>query len=465
MGLLDDALDAAGLSDILDLGRPVPDAVTVQVGTTKYDAWESIKIARGLDTMAGVFSISMVDKWRESKEKWPLVPGERVNVQIGGKPVITGYIDKLDVGVTNDDRSIVITGRDKTGDLIDSSAFADPSTFKNITIESLAKKFATEIFGIKVTLDGSSGLPFDKFTIKQGETVFEMLERAAKLRGLLLISDERGDLVITSRAGGSIGAAPSIRSAGKAATDVFGRAVPSVKNIQKSFDFPTKGLGGKSKVSLTAGEDGNILSAKATYDYTDRYQTYLVKGQSQGTDVFNRKNVTSVSAVARDLAIQRSRVRIILADGSVNKVTAQKRANWEAIVRATKSVDVVVKVEGWFKPKEKSAASEAVDSLVPNKLKSVAAAVQDDDQELWKVNELVHLNARFIGLDTEMLITGVQFNKSISGGTITTLKLTRPDAFDPDKEEISLESDPTRNLGWLEEGTQSVVGFLKDLFT
>ena len=391
-------------------GLLIDDSVTVVIGkiATVYDAWKEIKIQRSMEQVSSSFIISLADKWRETNDLWPLKPGAPIAIKIGKENVLNGYIDTMNVDIKNDDRTVEISGRDLTGDLVDSSAFTSPGTYKNIKVDALAKKFATDIFGIKVTAEVDVGDSFKKFTVKQGETVFEMLERAAKLRGLLLISDNDGNLIITNRSGGNADVSSGSTTA------------PSLKNLVAQTSFTVTAASESSTVALIQGE--NIIEAKASYDYSDRFQTYLVKGQAVSSDTFNGKKNTSVSAVARDLTIERSRTKIIIADGTVDKSSAQKRANWEAIVRASKAVDVIVKVQGWK---------------------------QTQGGKLWKPNILVSLEAGFIGLQgIKLLVTSVQFTKSIDEGTVTMLKLTRPDAYIPEQKTLEKKDDPTEELGW-----------------
>lgn len=421
MSVFDSTLQSVFPSVFVD-GRRRPDAVTLRINNEVYQAWDSITIQRALESMCGSFSIAMADKWRDSGEAWPLVPGAEVLIQIGKENALTGYIDKVAASVKSDTRTITVNGRDRTADLVDSSAFANPSVFKNLDIEQLAKKFATQIFGIPVVVDADLGNKFIKFPVKQGETVFEMLERAAKLRGLLLLTDEKGQLVITNRSGGDIGAAPEL--SGKA---------PSVKNLVAAATFAPPAIT-KSAVSFVQGE--NVLEAQATYDDSDRYQTYFVKGQSSGDDLFFGKSVTAVEAFARDLRIKRARIKILIADGNVDKTAAQKRANWEAIVRATKALNVTLKVQGWQKP----------------------------DGTLYKLNELARVDCKYIGIDADLLITGLAFSKTSAGKTLTTVKLSRPDSYDPSKSELTEDSDPAKELGWKGQGIPEAYNAIRGLF-
>lgn len=393
---------------IFNKGDLIDDAVTVILdGGFVYDAWSSVSVTRSLEQVSGTFGIELVDKWRQSSEDWPLRPGVLVNVKIGKENVITGFIDQISCDVSNDDRSLSIAGRDVTGDLVDCSAVSDPSEFKNISIDALAKKFATDIFDIPVEMKATGVEPFEVFTVKQGESIFEMLERAAKLRGVLLLSDSKGSLVIANRAGES--SPQSVSNLPKA---------PSLKNLAAEAVFSVTGVD-RTSVALIQGE--NILEASASYDNSDRFAEYIIKGQAPGSDNFNGKSVTSVVAKATDEAIDRPRKKIVIADGSINTDSAKKRAQWEATIGAARSLEVVIKVQGWS---------------------------EKPGGPLWSVNKIIQVEAGFIGLpEVELLITGVQFTKSIGEGTTTSLKLARVDAYDPEVELIK-EKDPTQNLGW-----------------
>ena len=381
-------LDAAAAAAAATLERlAIRNVVTVWVGPLRinYDGWESIRIQRGMDQLAGNFSLSFVDKWRQTFQNWSLVPGQEILVTIGTEPVIRGYIDSLNVSVKNDSRTMEVVGRDRTGDLVDSSISATaPAEYKLMTIAQLANIFVTIPFQIPVTFDTDIGLPFSKFTVKQGESPFELLQRAAELRGLLIQSTELGTLNITNR---------------------FSPA--------SLFRSPTP---------LVQG--GNILEMSATYDDTERFQTYVVKGQSSGTDLLNRKLVGQVFGAATDPGILRpGRQKTIIADGSVDLATAQRRAEWEANIRAAKGAEVMVKVQGW-----------RMDPLGLG--------------PLWRPNTLVTINAPFVGQQAgEMLIRSVQFSKSVPEGTTTTLDLVRPDAYMP-AAVVNPLLDSSKNLGW-----------------
>lgn len=392
------------------------DAVILRIGTEFFDSFESISIMKDINTVCASFSINFADKWRYSDSKWPLIPGAIVGINIGVNPIINGFIDSLSAKASNDDRQITINGRDRSCDLVDSSATVSLLTeFKNVSLKDIAQNYASQ-FGIVVSVASgvNLGKNFEKFTVKQGETCFEAIERAAKLRGLLVLSDELGNIVISNRAGGNID-------------------TPNAKNLVSNFDF-TSALNAltKSSVSLTMGQ--NILSAESEFDEKERFQSYVIKGQNRGTDFFSGLSVANVQAVAIDQGVERFRATTIIAEGPIDLAAAQQRAAWEATVRAAKAIKLTVTVQGWTRP----------------------------DGQLWKVNEIVNTDARFVGINSIMLITGVNFIKSKERGTLTVLSLTRADAYAP-KPTILKDGDPKNQAGWDQQIAAGIIKQTKAL--
>jgi len=382
----------------------IEDPIIVKVNGKIYDSWSEVEIVRSIENVSSGFKISMADKWRESEETWPLQPGKQLRVSVGDIPVINGYIDRLDVSISGGDRKLEVTGRDKTADIVDASAIGT-ATLKDVSIKDIAEHFATELFGVKVTVNTDIGDNFKIWTIKQGETVFETLQRAARLRGVLLQSDTDGNLVITNRSDGTE-AQP-----------------PSTKNLLDSFDFvahlAAKAGTSSSEVSLIQGK--NVLAASASFDQTERFSDYLIKGQAPGKDNFNGLKVTQVKATAKDIGMNRFRPLTVIAEGNIDTNAAKRRANWEASTRAAKSTDVQITVQGWL---------------------------QTPGGKLWEPNNLVTVDVPFIGVKSIMLIAEVTYKKG-SDGTFTDISLTRADAFKPDLDVIKKNKSTDDGLGWL----------------
>lgn len=279
--------------------------VKVKASGVVIDSWKSVSVARNLDSLSGSFSLTATDRWEATKEAWPLKPGVKVEIYIDKDRVMIGYIDSVKPSVSGTSREMEIEGRDVTSDLIDCSVI-NKFEFINIGLDQLVKNLITP-FGLTVKTETSVGEKFARWTVKQGETVFETLERAARLRGVLLRTNGNGVLLIT------------------------------------------KPAGVRSTTDIVQGEGGNLYEGSASYDNKDRFSKIIIKGNSSGTDEFYADKVCQVKGEAIDPSIDRYRPLILVADSNVTTATAKKRAEWEVTTRAAKSAVASVSVIGWKK--------------------------------------------------------------------------------------------------------------------
>lgn len=384
VSVLDNSLNSI-TNGIFNSGVRLEDTVTMKIAGINelFTAFTSVSIQRNMNAMAGSFTFSVADKWRQEKRAWPFNPQENVRVYIGNNnPVINGYIDSVESEVSNEDRSITITGRDKTGDLVDSAAIGLKAVYKYKSLAEIANEYAF-IFSIKViVVDRAAYIPFKEVVVQQGETVFELLHRLALARGLLLQPDNEGNLLITKKFVGS--------GIGQDETEyLLGFQIQ--KNIKTN--------------SLKQGE--NVLFASSNLDDTNRFQKYLVKSQLKGTDNTNGEASAFIEATAFDSNVLRQRTKYMIAEKSMDKKQAEKRAQWEATNAMAQAFKASVVVRGWF----------------------------DNQNKLWEINQIVNTDLRFVGLQKGgYLITGVEFIQSIDQGTVTRISLSEPNAYEPEPE-------------------------------
>jgi len=283
-----------------DYGTLVDDAATFYINNKVYHGFKSIKISRNLMSLTGSFEITLTDKWKENQEPFDIKVGYRIHCHLGKDALFEGYIDKMTLSISADTRNITIIGRDKTSDLVD-CVHVGASEFLDIDMQSLSD-ILCKPFSIKVINEFGSTKKFPKFTVKQGETVFESLERAAKELNIILVSTTHGNLL-----------------------------------LQK------KGV----KTSTTQLIEGvNCLVASGEFDNTERFSHYIVKGQNTSS-LGDVDDSTSSSGEAFDLGVTRYRPIVIISENAVDNAGAQKRAEYESSLRAAKSSMVAVSVQGW----------------------------------------------------------------------------------------------------------------------
>lgn len=350
----------------------INDAVTTFVNGSIFEGWKTVSLSSELNSIADSFSLNIADRWRPNQEAFGLKIGDEIKIYVGKVLLITGYIDDLALDLQAQNRSISISGRSKTGDLVDSS-HTGKNEFKAQTILGIINKVVSP-FGISASLENASeGGPFDKFTVRQGETAFEIIDRLARQRALIVLPTSDGNFILTKKG-----------------------------NVRASTE-------------LRAGV--NILSGSANYSNKDRFQKYIVKGQTPGTKG-TATQAAQVKGIATDAGISRFRELIVMGENSLDNAGALDRAKYEANIRAARSVEVNVSVQGWFQ----------------------------NDGTIWKPNTIVYADIGFLGFKSEALIKTVTLTKE-EGGTRTDLTLIRPDSFEFEKE-VSKAKDATNLLGW-----------------
>jgi prophage tail gpP-like protein len=334
------------------------DRLSLKVGGELYEGWKAVSIRLGIDRIAGSFELGLTERWPHQPRDWPIPPGEHCAVTIGGEPVVSGYVDKMRVSFDGGSHNISVTGRDRTGDLVDCSAPA--SSFSGISFLEIARRLAKP-YQIAVTDEsGAGGKAIPKFSIQAGDSVFSTLEKLARQVGVLLVSDGQGGLKITRG-----------------------------------------GRGGQATDPLEAGR--NILAAEIDHDHSELYSSITVKGQASaaGASAYDLSSAgaegsvsAAPSASRRVSSIDRFRPLVIVAETQADAARCRKRAEWEAGKREATSRKISVTVQGW----------------------------RQSDGLLWRINQTVRLIAPWLRADGRWLISALDFTLDEGGTkTVLTL--------------------------------------------
>lgn len=391
--------------------------IQLEVNGVVYSSFISGFVSSRLDALSNTFSfVTTSDKGRPL----PFRGGESCRVIVDNELVLTGSIEVVSVNYGPREHSISISGRDKTGDLLDSSLdnFSDdeiiaitggegapiiptapgvsqlrgagdvrsPITLVQL-IEIVVAKIQLDIsvsegintFGIELFNKAE-----DIFSIKSGENAFRFIEKAAKKRQVLLTSDAEGNIIVGKPSGTEINA--------------------TLQNILNS-------------------ETNNIISGAVTYDTTGRFRRYDVVS-SLNPLALNLAGAPDLAAVVSqsgrvfDKEIRISRQLVFSANSSSSAGQAIPRAQWEANIRKTRGRLYSVDVQGHSNP----------------------------TGALWKIGTVVTVKDDFAGINDQMLINQVDFKLANNGGSITSLALVDKQAYTLALEEPKAQSN-SQGLG------------------
>lgn len=301
----------------------MPDDITLTVNGKKYAGWETAKVTKSLESIAGTFELTVSDRWANGIQPmaWPFADGDECKITIGSDTVITGYIDDRNPEIDAESHTFAVSGRDKAGQLVDCDVWLPQWEFKNFDVYQFVKKLCAT-FSINVALDPPliGKLPrADKLAISPGETYFAAIDQACRMVGVFPVSDGDGEITL-SRGG---------------------------------FDRAT--------TALIVGQ--NCKRVRGKFSAQNRFYRYVLLGQRQGSDQYFGPEAAHVKADCFDKDIKnQARVKIIRAEGNVTVAYAKARVQWEMAVRAARSDAVTVEVAGW---RQQSGDLWPVNALVP----------------------------------------------------------------------------------------------------
>jgi prophage tail gpP-like protein len=277
------------------------------VNGSNYAGWKTVRIKRSIEQLAGTFDLSVSERWPGQTVRMPIGVGDRCELKVDGTPIITGHIDEVSMSYNATSHEVTVRGRDAAGDLVDCSIVNVEKTepgWKGSASDQKLEQIAQALcapFGIKVSTATDTGERIKHFATEKGESVFEALTRMARSRGVFIISDGIGGILIT-RTGT--------------------RRVPN---------------------PLVRGE--NILAASREISIREWYKDYTVYGDSQGDGA--KAGAESKGTAKDDTNPRDYRPRVMTADTQGDIGSFNTRAEWEAKIRRSKASRISVTVQGW----------------------------------------------------------------------------------------------------------------------
>lgn len=216
----------------------------------------------------------------------------------GGETVLTGHVEKRSPRLGESEAELPISGRSKTGDVVDSSAEHTTGEFRD--------KTAPDVFGElagKQDVKVVSELDHETkplFRLRPGERIFTAAERWARTEGFVIGDTADGEI--------------ALRKAGEK----------------------------RHAGALTEGV--NVLDASAVHD--DSKRMAKVKVKAQAPDGYSADDL-EIEAEAADEGGARKRLRVIVPPEQIRKQDARKRARIHRDRAAGEGTTCEVTVPGW----------------------------------------------------------------------------------------------------------------------
>lgn len=429
------------MSALVPVGAPLvrpadfeADPFELRINARRFRGWTEVAFSASIEEAVRTLSVRLIGAYQDDTDE-QVTAGDLVSAWVGPDQLFAGYAETFTDESAADSESLSIECRSKTCDLVDCSA--PVKAWSNIRLDKLVAALC-EGFPVTVAFESSVAAArlIRRFRTTIGETVFAAIDRLCKEQGLLVTDDETGRLIITRAAvGGATAGSSSTSSVVSSIVDgsrVSPDDPPSGGTVTTTLTTSTPGGRTAANVSTTRLVRGrNILASSGTWDLSQRFSNYEVKGQTI-TDLD-----VDAAAVgdANDPGITRFRRLVIVPEKGVDRAGARDLARWEAVTRAGKSLRLSVTLAGW----------------------------RQDDGSLWRPNQLVRVTDRRKRLlDATLLIVRVGMSLGANGRK-TVLDLAPAAGFEPYVPGVPVLSGGGRWFGELEGTTRPDAAELRRL--
>jgi prophage tail gpP-like protein len=269
-----------------------------------FGGWLSASVTRSLNAVSGSFEISYIDQWEGQSDPWQIKAGDLCSLSFDDNLLITGFVDEISASYSSDSRTLSISGRDRTGDLVDSASLIQSKNFRGVSLASMANTLAAP-FGVSVTSRSKAANTSIKNVSAQAtETVWESISKLAKYQGVLAYPDSNGGIVFAD-------------------------------------------VGTEVIASLVQGE--NILSCSVTQNESEKFQTYKIYITEGNEDIKHKIVVAEV----KDNSVKRPRVKMISTKKNITMSEAVERIKWEMASKIAKAFTLNITVTSWLTSKNK----------------------------------------------------------------------------------------------------------------
>lgn len=284
------------------------DTLSLVVGNQQWIGWQRIAVTRSMDSVPANFDLEVTEHYPLAADV-SMQPGSPCQVLIGNDVVITGYIDRYAAAVSPQQHSVRISGRSKSEDLVDCSAFvgqADDPGFQVYggTALSIAQELA-QPYGVTIASIAGPGAEIPQFNIDFGQTVWEIIDRITRFSKLIAYDMPDGSIQLA-----------------QAGTESMASGFYQAQNVEQ---------------------------AQVSYSMDERFSEY--EGHMLSSYAFSDQaglDATKVGDVVKDEGVPRFRRRYILSEQSLNSnFLAHDRAQWECNRRKGRSQAVTLTCDGW----------------------------------------------------------------------------------------------------------------------
>lgn len=345
--------------------------ITVFVNGLELENFAHKELYRDIESLSGsVFLQSNADA------NLPVKIGDSIRIEVNGVTKLNGFIDMYESDITNNGHYLIVEGRDKVQDLLDSSLKKARDFQAPITLEKIIRSVLDDLGLTDIeVIDNVGDIPeFGAADLISGEdtvNAFEFIEAYAKKRQVLLTGDGNGNIVLNRSTAFSFD------------------EIPGLLQLVNEIQFGTT--------------INNIKQSNLKLNHRERFGIYVSSSQSNLAFLENivpKDSVNVSSSEIKDEEIRSTRFIKINPENSSDIGTNNNRATWEANIRKTRSFEYTCEVQG-----------------------------HDLNGIVYDINKRINVFDQKQGVDDQLLIKDVNYVESLTDGTITKMTLVKQDSY------------------------------------
>lgn len=360
----------------------------VEINRLDYTGFKEIVVNASLLDVTRSFSLSTIST---NVDDWRLKVGNSIRIYADDEMRLDGFIEGLERAQDSNSDAIVLSGRSKTADLVDSTIDSNVQFRGKQSLRTVAETLIQYLEGFDPVITIPVGIapelePFIRVAIDEdindfrddedlneevGQSYFEVIEKFAKKRSVLATTNGAGDLVFTRGRG----------------------YLPTPFKIFNLASDPSS---------------NNLKTMRVKHNSSKRYNIYVMTSQPARGDFTKLSEITPenlilTNADVSDPNVRRTRRMFIITENASSKSDCQDRTRWEAIRKQSESVIYNAELHG-----------------------------HSQNGNVWDSNIAVDVNDEFADINGKMLVRDVSFRQAVGRGSVTRLVCVPPNSYNFD---------------------------------
>jgi prophage tail gpP-like protein len=368
--------------------------IELEINNIIYKDFKSFNVRRDIESITGEFTLDIT---RGLINTMPVSLFQPVRILVYGKPIVTGRIETIQTSSNSQTNTIQLRGRDITADLVDSTVGPLTKFSGNVSLHFIIQTYLNYLglSSIKIINEAGTLAPFradELIQFKPSDTCYNVCDRYAKKRQVLLNTDGNGNIIITK---------PNDDDS------VFDVTQDSDGN----FSFKQVLAKPKDKVFLELrknSDSNNVINATVNIDMTKRFNNYTARAEQNPASQANRKTtkpskLLSTLYTTKDDAVPGSRKVDLFFDSVTRPEDVRQRLEWQKNYNIANSFEYSATIPG---------------------------ITQTATNMPIKPNTPCYIVDELNGIDDILLIGAVEYSLSVGEGLVTRLSVKHPNAYE-----------------------------------